>query len=232
MGSFFDKLLHCLGTKNVYNDKMRAFEIYYNRTMQRSVINNLLQFRRNRIAHNFIYRKKGKVFITVLKMLAIANYYDKGMVNIANRVIKRKYFRRLMNQERATHKLKQFRKKQGSIVGLQVNHAVNKSFKKLPMHLMLYPERGALMKRVDQYAFDYKMSRFLLHWSAFVKSYPRRFRVFKSSDNHYERLHLLVAIKTLLHNLGTNRRWRKKLAAMEVKNTLIHHTPTIRFSIN
>ena len=97
MKHFFDSSLVRMGN-NIANEKLQdAADKHFLNYLKRNVLYNLLFFRRNRIAHDYVVKKKSLQFFSLLKVNASCSLYDKSAMAVGNAALMRKMFERLVS---------------------------------------------------------------------------------------------------------------------------------------
>ena len=97
MKHFFDSSLVRMGN-NIANEKREyTANKHFLNYLKRNVLFQLLFFRRNRIAHDYVVKKKSLQFFSLLKVNAACSLYDKSIMVVGNASLMRKMFERLIS---------------------------------------------------------------------------------------------------------------------------------------
>lgn len=196
MKHFFDSTLCRMGN-NIKNEKLEATAtnhfIFY---LKRNVLYNLLFFRRNRIAHDYVVKKKSLQFISLLKVNAACSLYDKSVMKVGNVALMKKMFERLVSH---------------TLYGSNTNN-IHKTKK---LNGKKYSYKTEMMSIVDEWKEERSLRKFFQILRRNHSHNVRDMKLMTNCDYHHYRYSMGLLFKKLIKQVSKTRKNTNKLKHIE-----------------
>lgn len=208
MKLFLDSILDRMDD-NIKNEKLEAIAnnhfIFY---LKRNVLYNLLFFRRNRIAHDYVVKKKSLQFFSLLKVNATCSLYDKSVMKIGNNALMKKMFERLISH---------------TLHGSNTNN----THKTKKLNMKKYNFKTEMISIVDEWKDERSLRKFFLILRKSHSHNVKDIKVMGTCDYHHYRYNMSLLFKKLIKQVSKTRKSTNKVKHIEnivlfksVKNAL------------